>query len=365
MDHNIAAQLNEILLHYDLGELVDFARDERGTVNTSFAIRTRRGRAERRYFLRRYKPAIQEYEIQFEHSLIEHLTQKKLPPVAGVHQTRDGSTYLRLFANNTELLPAFHAIFDYINGEDRYTWVNPHCTDAEICSSARVLAQFHRGVADLVPAGRRVEPAILELLPLIAETIQSCPSKSRHTVFDTYLFEHMPLLLERIDRTLTTLNEPGSLEMPRLVIHCDYHPGNLKFRGSQVSGVFDFDWSKMDYRCFDVALGLYYFFADWEGNQDGGLRLPHASLFLESYQDELKRGSQAGPLSEVELHYLPAMIEASNLYVLNWTILDFYSKIVDPEEYLTYAIHAVENVKWFDRAGNQEKLEQAIRSTPG
>jgi homoserine kinase type II len=364
MDHNTADQLIEILLHYDLGELIDFARDERGTVNTSFAIQTRQGRLERSFFLRRYKSAIQEHEIKFEHSLIKHLSRKKSPPVAGVHPTRNGRTYLQLPVKNNEDLPAFHAIFDYIPGEDRYTWVNPHCTDVEVCSLARVLAQFHRSVEDLIPAGRRVEPAIHELLPIIAEMIQSCPCKTRHTVFDSYLFEHTSLLLERIDRTLTTLNEPASLEMPRLVIHCDYHPGNLKFQGSQVSGVFDFDWSKLDYRCFDVALGLYYFFADWEGNQEGGLRLPHVSLFLENYQNELKRRSLTGPLSEIELHYLPAMIEASNLYVLNWTILDFYSKIVDPEEYLTYATHAVENAKWFDRPGNRAKLEQAIRSTP-
>jgi homoserine kinase type II len=365
MDRNISAQLNEILIHYDLGELVDYSRDKRGTVNTSFAIRTRSEHAERSFFLRRYKAAIQEYEIQFEHSLIEHLSKKKSPPVAGVYRTRDGNTYIRLSTLNSESAPAYHAIFDYIAGDDRYTWINPHCIDAEVRSSARVLAQFHCSVEDLIPIGKRVEPAILELLPIVAETIQTCPNKSRHSVFDDYLFKHMNILLEQIDHTLTTLTEPASLQMPRLVIHCDYHPGNLKFQGSQVCGVFDFDWSKLDYRCFDVALGLYYFFTDWERGQNGGLRLPDVGLFLKSYQDELKKRSQTGPLSDIELHYLPAMIEASNLYVLNWTILDFYSKIVDPEEYLTYVAHAVENAKWFSRADNREKLRQAIQSIPG
>jgi homoserine kinase type II len=364
VDREITIQLTKILSHYDLGQLVGFTRDERGTVNTSFAIKTLREGVERRYFLRRYKDAIQEHEIQFEHSLIDHLVHKQAPPVASVHRTRDGKTYIRSAVSDISAPTVFHAIFDFIPGEDRYTWINPHCTNAEILSSARTLAQFHRGVEDLIPAGKRVEPAILELLPIIAKTIRACPGKTRCTVFDAYFFEHFPMLLERIEQTLVALNEPDSLGMPKLVIHCDFHPGNLKFQDSQVSGVFDFDWSKLDYRCFDVALGLYYFFADWEGNQDGGLHLPHLSLFLKSYQDELKRKSQIGPLSEVELHYLPAMIEASNLYVLNWTILDFYSKIVDPDKYLVYAIHAVENVKWFDRPGNREKLKQAILSNP-
>ena len=136
--------------------------------------------------------------------------------------------------------------------------------------------------------------------------------------------------------------------------------GNLKFQNSHVTGVFDFDWSKLDYRCFDLALALFYFFADWEGEQDGGLHLQYLRLFLQTYQHELARASSIGPLSQDELHYLPAMIEAGNLYVLNWTLLDFYAKIVDPQEYLLYLVHAVELIKWFDRPGNQEALIDAI-----
>jgi len=365
MDTEISNQLKKILSHYDLGDLIDFSRDERGTVNTSYAILTRRGEIERRFFLRRYKAGIQECEIQFEHSLIDHLKHKGSPPIAGVHRARDGSTYLKASMVKPGIQPAFHAVFDFIPGEDRYSWVSPRCTHNEVISSARVLAQFHRGVEDLIPAGRRVEPAILELLPIVADTIRGCPGESKQSIFDLYFIKHIPILLECLDRTLSTLNEPASLKMPKLVIHCDYHPGNLKFQGSQVSGVFDFDWSKLDYRCFDVALGLYYFFTQWEGDRDGSVHLPYVRLFLESYQDELRGTSKTGPLSEVELHYLPAMIEASNLYVLNWTIRDFYSRRVDPEEYLVYASHAVENVKWFDQDENRAKLEQAILSTPG
>ncbi|MBN1147329.1 MAG: phosphotransferase [Anaerolineales bacterium] len=360
MNEETILQIEAVLTHYDLGELVHFEKDERGTVNTSFAIETRRAEEMHRYFLRRYKASIKEEELQFEHSLIEHLVSKKTPPVAGVHKTRNGRTYFKQAPEHGQPYPTIYAIFDFITGEDRYTWVNPKCNQAEVRSSARVLAQFHRAVEDLVPAGRRVEPAILELLPIIAETAKSCQAKSRGSVFDAYLCEHLPRVIERIDQTLASLHEPACLEMPKLVIHCDYHPGNLKFQDSRVTGVFDFDWAKLDYRCFDLALSLYYFFADWEGAQDGGLRLPHLSLFLQTYQNELARESITGPLSEAERSYLPAMIEASNLYVLNWTLLDFYSKSVDPQAYLLYLVHAVEQIKWFDQPRNRALLKEAI-----
>ena len=39
-------------------------------------------------------------------------------------------------------------------------------------------------------------------------------------------------------------------------MHCDYHPGNLKWVDEQGVGLFDFDWSKLDYRVFDIARGV-------------------------------------------------------------------------------------------------------------
>jgi homoserine kinase type II len=42
--------------------------------------------------------------------------------------------------------------------------------------------------------------------------------------------------------------------MPRLAVHGDYHPGNLKFQGGKVIAVLDFGWSKIEARCFDVGL---------------------------------------------------------------------------------------------------------------
>lgn len=57
--------------------------------------------------------------------------------------------------------------------------------------------------------------------------------------------------------------------MSHLVIHGDYHPGNVKFQDGKVSGIFDFDWSNADLRCFDVAIALLYFCSVWNGIDAG------------------------------------------------------------------------------------------------
>jgi homoserine kinase type II len=153
--------------------------------------------------------------------------------------------------------------------------------------------------------------------------------------------------------------------MVQLVIHCDFHPGNLKYDGDQVVGLFDFDWSKMDARSFDVALALWYFCTGWSGGGDGILRLGQVETFLRAYQGWLGGRFGLGPLDPVEGKYLPYMINASNLYVLNWTILDYYGKDVDPQEYMIYLQHHVRFLHWFEDRDNFAQLEKIARDLSG
>ena len=341
-------ELNSILENYSLGELVDFEQDRRGTVNTSFTIEMEQDGQRRKYFLRRYKRGIREEEILFEHSLINHLLDAQALPVAHLYPTLEGKTYLHRSVGPDDHEGAFYAIFDFLPGEDRYTWVDPICTPEELVSSAVTLAQFHQAVDGFQPVGKRLEPKILDLLPVISHTVTVCPEIVKYTDFDAYLLENLELVLKDIASTLAVLEESQVSRLPQMVVHCDYHPGNLKFSQSEVSGLFDFDWAKVDLRSFDVGLALWYFCASWKNPTDGELRLDDVATFLGAYQGYLRGCPGARLLSPLEAHYLPYLINAGNLYVLNWTILDFYGKDVDPQEYLIYLRHSVNFIRWFE-----------------
>jgi homoserine kinase type II len=354
-------ELKNILGNYHLGELVGFEQDRRGTVNTSFTIEMEQDGQRRKYFLRRYKRGIQEEEIQCEHSLISHLIEAQTLPIAHLHRTQDGRTYLYRLAGPDDQEGAFYAIFDFLPGEDRYTWVDPACTPEELANSAITLAQFHQAVDGFQPLGKRLEAKILDLLPLINQYLEACPEKTKHTEFDVYLMENLELFHREIRSTLAVLGEAQVSRLPQLMVHCDYHPGNLKFSQSQVSGLFDFDWSKIDLRSFDLGLAVWYFCASWKNPTNGELRLEDLATFLGAYQGYLSGQPGTRLLSPLEGHYLPYLINAGNLYVLNWTILDFYSKDVDPREYLIYLRHHVHFTRWFEAAGNLERLKALIQ----
>lgn len=362
MMDSAALELKNILEHFNLGDLVGYDQDKRGTVNTSFTIQMQQGEQRRKYFLRRYKHGIREEEIQFEHSLINHLLDAKVLPVARLYPTLGGETYLHRSMGPDDHEGAFYAIFDFLPGEDRYTWVDPICTPEELVSAAVTLAQFHQAVDGFQPPGKRAEPKILDLLPVISGTVTACPDKIKHTDFDVYLIDNLDLLLKDIDSTLAVLRVSQVSGLPQMVVHCDYHPGNLKFQQSQVSGLFDFDWSKIDLRSFDVGLALWYFCASWKSHVDGELRLADVAIFLGAYQEYLRLQPGARPLSPLEGQYLPHLINAGNLYVLNWTILDFYGKDVDPQEYLIYLRHSVNSARWFEAEGNLEQLKTLVQT---
>lgn len=361
MEKDPTNELQEVLERYDIGDLIGFELNQRGYVNLSYVVETIKDGRKNRYFLRKYKQGISAQELVFEHSLIGHLVSKGFHQVAKVITTKSGESYVLQYEGEQKEIPVFYAIFDLLPGEDKYTWINPNCDPSELASAAQVLARFHQAVKDFIPAGSRTEPKIVDLLPLIADTLSEYPSKTKHTAFDQYLLENLDLIKVNLQKTRQVLAQPTYGQLLQLPIHCDYHPGNLKFHQGKVVGLFDFDWSKIEVRCFDVALATFYFFTSWGTKDDGRLRLDQVALFLSAYQQIQLNLPRSIPLDSQELKFLPILINAGNLYVLNWTILDYLNKTVDPQEYLVYLRHAVNFINCFENPKNQTKLQDTIQ----
>lgn len=348
--------------HYDIGSLVGQENLPVGTVNTSYMIEALRAGVVDRYLLRIYKQGTQAGEIEFEHALLDHLTANGFDLVAPALATRRGPSWVqRREETGDGCRTVFYAVFKFLPGEDKYPWDDPACTSSELQSSARVLARYHEAVCGFVPRGQRQEPRILEFLPQIADKTQHYLELGGQTSFDRLLHRHGHLLTANIDGTRRDLNPVAGSDMPELAIHCDYHPGNLKYRQSRVTGLFDFDWSKVDYRLFDVALGLYYFCTLWRGERDGELHTGKLAEFLNTYQSAGAENPHMGPLSAAELACLMPMIAAANIYVLNWTLVDFYSKSCDPVLYGAYLEHHARQMQWAGESRNRKTLDRIVR----
>jgi homoserine kinase type II len=340
-------QVREIVSeYYDLGEPTSVRQIFGGYVNLSFEVRTVKDGQEHKYFMRKYNAANTEKEIQFEHALLDHLTAHGFSISAAVIKNVRGSGYEEVPesadpADGTR----FWAMYVYLEGEDKYTWVDNKLNDREYASAGALLAQFHHYAHDFDPHGlQREQPPILELVPTLTQTFRDCTAQATGTVYDQYLLPRLDDIIAVIDASTFSADELA--QMPVQAVHCDFHPGNQKYAGDAAVGLFDFDWSKIDYRLFDVALGVAYFCSSWVGDENGQLWVPQMGIFLRAYQAEARKYDAPGPLNDTELRVFAKMLGCANLFLLNWDITAYYAdKNPDDQEYLKYIRH---NVKLMD-----------------
>jgi len=328
---------------YDLGEVVGVDQIFGGYVNLSFAVRTRTAEGEQRYFVRKYSRAITEPEIRFEHALVNHIDHKGFHLAARVYPNKAGGTFVvRDEVHGGVPETRFFAVYQMLEGEDPYTWVKNRCTDGEYADAARVLAQFHHAAYDF-DAGdlAREQPPIMAFVATLEKTFSDCAALATGGVYDDYYLGKLPAIVASIHLGTSIATQLEG--MPFIPVHCDYHPGNQKWVDERVVGLFDFDWSKVDYRIFDIALALVYFCSSWEGRDSGDLWLDKSAIFVRAYQDEAAKTTSPGPMSAAELAALPRMIANANLFVLNWDVTAYYedTSAKNDDEYLMYLEHQV------------------------
>lgn len=337
-------ELRQILTEkYALGEFVYARKINKGYVNTSYEISMfQRGRLHR-YLLRAYKNGARRKKIAFEHALLNHLMEQGFEFSPRLLTTRTGKTFVKLKkpARNGEKHKYYLSVFNFLLGEDKYSWNHPLCTEQELADAARVLALYHNCVFAWRARKIWTKPLFIDYMPLMIQKWGQYICTKRNSVFELYFRRHFSLLR----RTVKSLRIGGLRSyqrIPKITIHGDYHPGNLKFQREKVVGMFDFDWTKIDTRCFDVSLALNYFCTSWNKAPDEKLLLNRVELFLQAYQQTFKKIAARWALNESELQCLPEVMMMSNLSVIDWMVNDFYRKQPDPEEYRRYLQHNIQ-----------------------
>ncbi len=328
---------------YDLGKVIDTFELFGGYTNRSFRVVVEQRGVTKDYFLRKYKLGIGEKEILFEHALITHTMANGFHLLAGLIPCRDGGTFVSPAISKNKF-----ALYHFLAGEGKYAWDNPLMEESEYESAAEVMALFHNGSKGFEQQGFDcVEPGILELVAGMTQLFADYAKKDRNTEFHGYYVSVLNSILLCIKTN--TIFRDDAAQMVSNPIHCDYHPGNLKFSGGKVVGVFDLDWAKIDFRLFDICLALIYNSVHWEMDLDGNMLPEKCEMFMKSYQATLLKTKVLPPLNRAEIDNFPAMMAMANLYLLNWEISEYYSdNDINEYEYLAYLKHNVRQMHWIE-----------------
>lgn len=230
--------VEEVLSQYEVGGLTAPPRHGGGTANANVTVETLSGK----YFLKRRNPkyARREYVV-YDHRLMEHLAPFGLgTPLAT--PTRHGERWLEWGDFVYELYP-------YQEGETPET-----VSLAQLTAAGERLAAFHRAGQSFRPPPGKEWPRYQDPAR-IREGIEAMDAGLRARLCPAdYVY-----LKEQVERLADRFPDSRYHALPKTVVHGDYHPGNLKFCGDAVTGVFDLDWATVQPRVLDLADGVFLF----------------------------------------------------------------------------------------------------------
>jgi homoserine kinase type II len=337
--------------NYALGEVLSVKELHGGYINRTFVLNVKENEQECRYAIRRYNPTTTEDDVRFEHEAITHFRKNGFDLAARVIPKKDGGTFVQERLHLADrVIDRFWAVFEFLRGVVRYTFIDTHLSEEELRSSAETLARLHEAGRDFVsPSGAdRAKTKIKDFLPTFRAAYSEYAGRAGKTRFDEWFLEHRDEMVQRIERT----GIPGAdlKEMPEVPIHGDYHQGNLTYEGKRVVGVFDFDWTKVDLRLFDVAQTLLYFCANWEGEKAGSLDLDKYEGFLRSYNEGCKGATFPGPLTAMEQTHMSLMMVVANQFVLRVIIQSFYdTEEADVDDWLIAVNQYISIMSWLEK----------------
>ncbi len=318
-------EISLALSHYRLGRLKAVVPALGGMTSDNWFAETAQGK----YFLRRRNPCFTPESIDFEMGLIEHLVALRFP-TAPLIRTRDGQLRVDVGGSYWEL-------YEYLSGE-RFNTTNP----AQIRSSARLLACFHRSAAEYkarpVPE-RIVDLSRIERFIDVFEEELKARTKALGMVLAPSLAGFFRSQADLVLKGMKPLSG-----QPLVLIHGDFQPSNILFQGDRAIALLDFGDAGFSYRVYDVARAILRFStlrADYGSQQDIAplLDLERVRAFMGSYQSEL-------PLTKKEISVIPDLLRGIYLYDTGF----FLGKETNPLRQISWLYSAWQFIKLIDRS---------------
>jgi homoserine kinase type II len=316
-------EIEEVISHYSIGHVRKITPAIGGLTNDNTFVDTDQGQ----FFLRRRNPSFTPDSIDFELGLIDRLFRDGFP-TAPVVRTSKGALRVELGGRNWELyhrLPGEH--FDVENIE-------------QVRSAARLLARFHRAAADYPVRPGHILDRNVDL-SRVHKVIDQFEEEAERRVWLIGPFVS-PMIADFFRRQADIVVDciKPITGLPKTMIHGDFQPSNILFKGNEAIALLDFGETSLFYRAYDVAKAILRFSTlkpGYSSQMDMAPRMDliRANAFLDAYQSEL-------PLSESELQAMPALLRGTYLYDVGF----FMGSEKNPAKKVVHLISAWRFIYW-------------------
>lgn len=286
-------ELATVLSHFDLGVISSMREFPRGSRRApKLLIRTDTGN----YLLkRRARGKDDPYKVAFCHGIQMHLASKQFPLPHLIGTRRDNNSMLQWDGT-------IYEVFEYIKG------TNYDNSLEATHDSGKIMALFHKLLEDYEPEYDPPRGSYHGAKMII----NSMPQVKKRLLMAGHDPEGVEALVDFVGNSYVEaakrIDELGLPNWPLQIIHSDWHPGNMLFRGPRVVAVIDYDAARMEPRIVDTANGALQF--SFLGSGEDASRWP-AQVHEPRFVEYLKGYESVNVLSKAEVRTIPwLMIEA-------------------------------------------------------
>jgi Ser/Thr protein kinase RdoA (MazF antagonist) len=296
-------------------------------MNENWFVETDTGK----YFLRRRSLLFTFDSIDFELQLIEYISDLGFPTPKLI-RTSEGNLYVHSEGRTWEL-------YEYIPGE-------PFRADnlAQTKSAAKLLARFHKiaaGYHAKADAGSYRKIDLGTVAGMIDQFKEQVKEGLKASTLGTLVEPGITSIIDA--QAELVLNGIQSLSGSLLtIIHGDFQPSNVIFRGDDAVALIDLGNAALSYRSYDVARAILAFSTlrpDYssQSDLDPWLDMNRVKAFFRAYQADM-------PISDAEIQAMPALIRGTFIFGIS-----YYMKIEeDLMKKAALLVNAINFIRWLD-----------------
>jgi homoserine kinase type II len=194
---------------------------------------------------RRQKGKANLVHVDFAHAVQTHLAADGFPVTTVMATREDKSTIL-------ERENHIYELFKFVSGA-RYDGSGEATLEA-----GRQLGRLHLDLTDFSAEQRGALQGSFHDSPTVRRHLRVAGGKKAGRP-DRHLQQVAEVLMELYNESSVRVNQLGFDSWPEQVVHGDWHPGNMLFRGRKLVAVLDFDSVRIAPRITDLANGMLQF----------------------------------------------------------------------------------------------------------
>ncbi len=254
---------------YSIGNVCRVTEIVSGPGSSVWQVESADSRGPRVFCLKGHKSKSLE-RIRLEHDLIESFKRQRFHLAPSAIPLTDGDT---AFSESE----GHFSLYEFVESDPPFDWTGHGWSDFHAEEAGKALADFHEAGFSVLKDLTNEQRASLSADD---GTLAALKANRDFGSWDCLSTEFKVILEKVAERAL---KEAESVSEQRgILIHGDFHPGNVLFLKGQIVAVLDLDYCRIGRRSFDIAYAMVAFGLD---NSCGRFEQSRSEKFLASYHE--------------------------------------------------------------------------------